>query len=139
MSIVTFLNFRIEAYSATAGSWMARELTEGRGDLLTPLAPLPLPVIGPLIVLFPLPPCEKKRNMHKCLCSNYKFMNRKTEYLIQSTLKKKGGGVAIIKSNQLKKAIYRHTKKAVHTQMYKIHTLSTAAGLKFCLYYFSFF
>lgn len=66
MFIFTFLNFRMEAYSAAAGSWMARELTEGRGDLLTPLAPLPLPVIGPLMMPFPLPfplpPCEDTRH-----------------------------------------------------------------------------
>lgn len=55
MYVVTFLNFRMEAYSAAVGSWMARELTEDRGDLLTPLAPLPLPVTGPLMVPFPLP------------------------------------------------------------------------------------
>lgn len=51
----TFLNFRMEAYSAAVGSWMARELTEDRGDLLTPLAPLPLAAIGPLMAPFPLP------------------------------------------------------------------------------------
>lgn len=53
--IVTFLNFRIEAYSAPPGSWMARELTEESGDLFTPFGALPLPAIGPLIVAFPLP------------------------------------------------------------------------------------
>lgn len=66
---ITFLNFRMEAYSAAVGSWMARELTEDRGDLLIPLAPLPLPVIGPLMVPFPLPfplpPCEET---HKVTC-----------------------------------------------------------------------
>lgn len=51
----TFLYFRIEAYSAAVGSWMARELTEERGDLLTPLAPLPLTATGPLTMPFPLP------------------------------------------------------------------------------------
>lgn len=60
----TFLYFRIEAYSAAVGSWMARELTEERGDLLTPLAPLPLTATGPLTVPFPLPfplpPFEEK-------------------------------------------------------------------------------
>lgn len=65
----TFLNFRIEAYSAAVGSWMAKELTEDRGDLLTPLAPLPLPVTGPLMVPFPLPPFDQKDN------NTYQFLH----------------------------------------------------------------
>lgn len=98
--IVTFLNFRIEAYSATVGSWMARELTEDRGDLLTPFAPLPLPVIGPLMVPFPLPfplpPFEKKRqrNAHIFALAEMSVTNKlsstnlKTQNLMQSTLNK---------------------------------------------------
>lgn len=68
----TFLYFRIEAYSAAVGSWMARELTEDRGDLLTPLAPLaplPLTATGPLMVPltlpFPLTPFKEKRAANK--------------------------------------------------------------------------
>lgn len=48
---------------------MAKELTEDRGDLLTPLAPLPLPVTGPLMVPFPLPPFDQKDN------NTYQFLD----------------------------------------------------------------
>lgn len=78
----------MEAYSAAVGSWMARELTEDRGDLLTPLAPLPLPVTGPLMVPFPLPfpltPWEKKRQRNTQVfvipeMSNYCHKSKNTE------------------------------------------------------------
>jgi len=65
MSMNTFLNFRMEAYSAADGSWITRELAEDNGDLFTPLVPLPLPVMVPLMVPFPLPfnlpPWEEKQ------------------------------------------------------------------------------
>lgn len=71
--IFTFLNFRIEAYSAPVGSWLARELTDDRGDLLTPDAPRP--VIVPLMVPFPLPPFEKRRCKYTVLFDKQRFIH----------------------------------------------------------------
>lgn len=60
----TFLYLRMEEYSTAVSSWLARELTEDRGDLLAPLAPLPLTATGPLMAPFTLPfprtPLEEK-------------------------------------------------------------------------------
>lgn len=60
----------MEAYSVAAVSWMAREFTEDMGDLVPPLASLPRPPTGPLMVPFPLPfprpPCGKEEDVERC-------------------------------------------------------------------------